>query len=681
MMLRTPLALLGLPLLGRGCQPEPSVAATAATVAPAPAPASAQASKAPLVRPATLPAVPAEPPPPTAPPLPGTPEAEGRVTHLVAIDRDRAIVRFIVFGPEHAERWWLALMRRDGSLAWMQTLAGEVASADGRAGIEVADDAVTLVTSTHEGDELELTLHAFGLADGARRRRARLGPGFVVGATHDGARRFDVRVHYGRAGAGPSTELIASTDEGVQWRAELPHPPAPGPDPTVIGETIVVRGEQPGRPRGTTWRVLERGSGRAIGQVSAEPQSCSDGTRWFVLVGDALMAVDPVTLDTQKVTGPLELPTRPGTWAIDDCTMAGGLLVAQVSRGERTALVSFDPDGFAPRGHVELGLVELGLDGFDPLKGEFQATLALYASTELGSPEILLVDPSGGRPLERWRSVLEHTWMQIVSWPGGYLVPTRHTLAMIDGRTGTLEGHAMIPEDTEVQPWQIAGSVLWLAPAEPMRLGARAPRQIDLAEAAADDVRGAVLADLEPSTGVTGHGGPPCPDPSAPPIGDGKGTDGTLGPVARTRLPTWDIDILHETARLHACAPGTAISRLLAWSVMEDERPLRNEYALMFVEDHTTEPPRFTLVHLYRHATNRGWNPAQGSSHSARTPVQTFDHRPTREEIDAYLEQSEWHFGDAWGRVLAGNVIDDAWRQATHQAPWRAYPKGIEQPD
>src|SRR5690606_28460681 len=68
MMLRTPLALLGLPLLGLGCQPEPSVAATAATVAPAPAPASAQASKAPLVRPATLPAVPAEPPPPTAPP-------------------------------------------------------------------------------------------------------------------------------------------------------------------------------------------------------------------------------------------------------------------------------------------------------------------------------------------------------------------------------------------------------------------------------------------------------------------------------------------------------------------------------------------------------------------------------------------------------------------------------------
>lgn len=162
--------------------------------------------------------------------------------------------------------------------------------------------------------------------------------------------------------------------------------------------------------------------------------------------------------------------------------------------------------------------------------------------------------------------------------------------------------------------------------------------------------------------------------------GDGLGTSEPLGSVAKTQLPAWDLEILAETARDLACAPAEAPARLLAWYVMEDDRPLRNDNALLLVEDTTSRPPRFTLVQVYRHAKNHEWNTI-GSFHDRREPVQTFAHRPIRAEIDAFLAQSGWDFADAWGRVIAGNVIDAEWLAATGEPPWRAYAAGIERAD
>jgi hypothetical protein len=445
----------------------------------------------------------------------------------------------------------------------------------------------------------------------------------------------------------------------------------------VIGAAVVVRGEE--RRRGGSWQAFDRATGRSIGRLKAEPQSCSDGERWFVMQGEAIVAVDPVTLDTREVTGPLELPGHPGTWHPNDCALAGGQLVILVSRGHQRAVVAYDPKSLERRGQAALGAVHVGFDGFDPLQGELHEVLALRTISDQGDDELLVVDPTGKRPQERWRTAGEgYSTPLLLAWAGGYLLPTRHTLAFVDGRTGALEGRAMLPEFADVNVSQIAGSTLWLPPSGPLRLGSRAPRIVDLGTTASDDVRGAVLHDLVlANTRAAGR----CPDPTAPLVGDGKGTDGTLGPVKRTRLPTWDIDILHETARLSACAPGTAISRLLAWHVMEDDRPLRNDYALMFVEDHSVEPPRYTLLSMSRHATNLQWNASPGSSHSREEPVRTFDHRPSSAEVDEYLAQSGWSFSDTWGRVIAGNVVDDEWRKALHAAPWRGYAEGIERPD
>ncbi len=114
--------------------------------------------------------------------------------------------------------------------------------------------------------------------------------------------------------------------------------------------------------------------------------------------------------------------------------------------------------------------------------------------------------------------------------------------------------------------------------------------------------------------------------------------------------------------------------------LIRSARPHRNGNTLLTIENPTAQPPRFTLVEVYRHATNREWN-VDRSFHSPVEPVRTFDHRPDRAEVGAFLKHSEWNFDDDWGKVIAGNVVDKAWRHATHLDPWRWYPKGIEQPE
>jgi len=675
------LAALALAVLAPGCRPEPPQEPRSSPPATDPTDTTSAAVAArPLVRPAKLPAVPAEPPAPTAKLPAGAPTGEGELGELVAIDEHRAIVRFFAPGPNHADEWWLALMNRDGSIAWAQTCSGGVTTNSLGPSIEIVGDSVTLVTSHFEDDEPRLELRGFSLADGKPQLHQRLGKGYASGTANDGTRRFDVRLHYdfsAPTASSVTTELVASTGKRVLWRAAIGEPPPPGSDPTVIGDAIVVRVEEH-RRGGRGWLAFDRATGHPIGRLPAEPQSCSDGKQWFVMQREAIVAVDPKTLHTREVTGPLELPELPGTWHPRDCAFADGQLVILTSRGLRQALVTYDPKTLERRGHALLGAVYVGLDGFDPLQGEQHQTLTLRTMTRVGADELVVVDPTGKRPRDRWHVIGEHAYLPpVVAWAGGYVLRTSHTLAVVDGRTGMLEGRAVLPEDTSVGSWQIAGHTLWLPPNGPMRLGTRAPRIVDLGATSPEDVRGAVLHDLEPA--IAGAEG--CPDPTAPLVGSGEGTDGTLGPVERTRLPTWDVDVLHETARLNACAPGTAISRLLAWHVMEDDRPLRNDYALMFVEDHSTKPPRYTLLSMSRHATNLEWSASPGSSHSREEPVRTFDHRPTRAEVDEYLGQTDFAFGDTWGRVIAGNVIDDEWRKALHAEPWRGYAKGIEHPD
>jgi hypothetical protein len=628
-----------------------------------------------------LPEIPPESPAPTAAVPSGTPKAEGRISELVAIDEEHAIVRFIVPGNDYEKLWWIASMRRDGSLAWVQSLSGQLATADGVTGIEVIGDAVTVMISTFVGDDPKLELHAFALADGARRFEIDHAKGFAVGVANDGERRFDLSTHYPMSGRSTG-QLVASDAKRELWRAEIPASPASGPDPTVVDDALAVRVEGDDNDHATWW-VFERSTGAVWGKLPARVQSCSDGTRWFVRGDDGLLSVDPETVATRDVTPTaFEAVDLVGTWMLDDCAVMPGAVVALASRGYRKAMVAFDIETFAPLGHVELGVAIVGASGFDPMPARMHGKPAFQIMTRDGEREILVVDPIAGQLLERWgsndESALRYPFM---AWSGGYLASTAHTLSVIGDPSGSLAGLAMVPEDFLLSPQQIAGSSLWLAPTAPLRLGARAPRVIDLSATASEDIRGAVLFDLHTIPADPIPASAKCPDTAAPLIGAGRGSDGTLGPVAQSRLPTWDLDILHDTARMHACAPGSAPSVLLAWYVMQDDRPLRNDYALVLVEDVSAKPPRFTIVQAVRHSKNREWNVSPGSAHSKTEVIRSFDHRPTRQDLDAFLAQSDWQFDDDWGRVIAGNVLDAQWRAATGEDPWHAFPKGIEQPD
>ncbi len=171
-----------------------------------------------------------------------------------------------------------------------------------------------------------------------------------------------------------------------------------------------------------------------------------------------------------------------------------------------------------------------------------------------------------------------------------------------------------------------------------------------------------------------------CPDVDALSRGDGIGASDDLPPVEPSELPDWNLDELRDFACAYACAKEGAQAYLLAWYVIEDGRPLRNHNAL-FVVAHPAAAdaaPRWTVVVMYRHATNTWWNVAF-SFHSRARPIHDFDHRPSPAEIYAVLDENDWVFADDddW-HVLAGNVIDPLWPAASGAPATRFYPDAIE---
>jgi hypothetical protein len=669
-------------------QPTPSISTPAPTPEPAtPATPATPPPSATRTAPAELPAMQPEPPAPTAAPPPGAPTTEGRVADLLAIDDERAAVRFLIPGRDALELWWLALMRRDGSLAWIQPLSDDLTQARTSTGIERVGDTIAVTTFKIVDDGTRVILRGFALADGAPRFTVELGPGNIESTVSDGELRLDARIHYDfAADPGITAELTATGPRGVVWRAPIAPTIPVGHDPTFVGDAVVVRTELPrGRGRGAEWLVFDRATGTRRGAITAEPQSCSDGRTWFILGEDGLLAVDPVAVTTRLVLPTSSLPgAAKGPWTLEDCAMNGDIPVVLAARGHRQALVVLDPASFAVTSHVDLGTDAVGENGFDPLPARIHRTHATGILTREAGHLLQIADPVAGRILARWRgrnpvhatSLTMSQW-----WRGGHLVLTEHTVAVVTPDTGALEGRAMIHVGHQLGPTQIAGDTLWLPPIEKFVLGRRAPRLVDLAAAVPDAVRDAPLLDAEDMlTAPAKPGRKPCPDPTAIVRGDGIEAVPDLPKVAPARLPTWDLEILREAARMLACAPGDATTRLLAWSVMEDDRPLRNHNALLLVEDTAAAPPRFTVVQVYRHATNDTWNTV-GSYHDRRRPVQAFDHRPTRADVDAFLAQSGWDWVDGWGKLLAGNVLDAEWQAAFGAAPWQQFPASLERPD
>lgn len=173
-----------------------------------------------------------------------------------------------------------------------------------------------------------------------------------------------------------------------------------------------------------------------------------------------------------------------------------------------------------------------------------------------------------------------------------------------------------------------------------------------------------------------------CPDPTEYVRGDGIEVGKGLPAVTPTAMPPWDLDATRAFACAYACAPEGSAAHMLAWHVIEDSRPLRNHNAVFAVE-HASAKPKWTVVVMYRHATNVWWN-INVSFHSRARPVRTFDHAPSDTEMIAMLDENRWRFDhekESNGfKILAGNVIDPLWTSVTGSPPSRSFPKGIEQP-
>ena len=153
-----------------------------------------------------------------------------------------------------------------------------------------------------------------------------------------------------------------------------------------------------------------------------------------------------------------------------------------------------------------------------------------------------------------------------------------------------------------------------------------------------------------------------CPQPMDVVRGDGVGTSPDAPKVSKTVLPPWDMDAMRDWACAFACANEGADAYLLAWSIIEDDRPLRNHNAA-FVVRHK-DAPKWTVVVMYQHAFNKAWNINVNFHTPSVRPIVDFPAKPSAKEIDDVITATNWQWGgDHFGfRVLAGNVIDELWQ-------------------
>lgn len=504
-------AAIVIAIAGLACRPEPATALALADATereadevPEATDAKAEVAGATLVQPAELPAVPEPPPPPTATPPPGTPGSEGEVEQLVAIDDERAIVHFAIPQWDGTYEEFVALMRRDGTIAWVQPLP------DGpEDDIAILGDVVSVKTLDPAVERPpEVTLRGFSLATGERRYAIELGLGSSRGSVADRERRYDLRPAVTRdALAVEATDVVASTSKGVDWHIRIPRAAhRAGAVPMLVGGSLALRVEvTPRDAQHARWMLLDRQYSDVLGVFDARLHGCSDGTRWFVVTDDGLAEADPRGLHPKPVAGPLSLPRSSGTWTIEDCTLVEGAPVVLAAQRERRALVGLDVDGTV-REHIELDAAarDALATAPDPLPHVSHPVLALPTRRADDRYELHLVAPSPGRPIEHWRAVdaAIDWWPRPVRWSGGYLMGTRRLLVAIDARTGLVEGRAMVPEGTwPPGPQQLVGDTLWLPPTAPFELGTAAPRLVDVRTVASDDVRASVPFDLRVELG------------------------------------------------------------------------------------------------------------------------------------------------------------------------------------
>lgn len=146
---------------------------------------------------------------------------------------------------------------------------------------------------------------------------------------------------------------------------------------------------------------------------------------------------------------------------------------------------------------------------------------------------------------------------------------------------------------------------------------------------------------------------------------------------------------IQEIARAVSPSDSKGRTYVLAWKVVEDDRPLRVESCLVLQEIGPEEGGGYFLAHLYRHPGDKKpeWNVAMthvsGEAGTDAFPglmythLHRFEARPKNEELSAALafEEVNWTFEieEGW-KVLGRGVCEANWREALGEKPARLFP-------
>lgn len=631
--------------------------------------------------PGALPAPDDPPPPPKAAPPSGTLTDPGTITQILAIDHERAVVVFTPYWAAGIPAPVLASMRADGSIAWSVGINGVPLRGRTSTGIELVGDSVSIaIAGPHPLHPVLDRIEVYGVGDGKLRATIRASTeSYARDTIVDRGLRIDTVL-----GTSADAEIIASDARGERWRAK--HPAYIGPEIVVLPEHVAVPTQSENDEE--RWQVFDRSRGRPVATV-AGGDTCTDGKRWFVRGYNSLFEVDLTDFSSRMILNVATLPktdlgpfTRGGgdgdEWVLRDCTVIDGRPLAFAQLGMIEGLVSV---GETPERFASLGVRRMREGENDPLPDRLHRFAVLRALDDSDAYDLLAVDflaadRNATGALQSWIGVQDLLMLQ--GERPGYVVATRDVIGVIDGHSGAMTGHHIRRDTMALHRTQLAGNHLWLPPAPGARLGRAAPTVVDLG---ASPSKPPVRAALATALGQQRDGIPAVACGSREQVGyDGIETAMGLGPVSPSREPPWNPERLEQAARRFACASKAAIVTPLAWAIVEDSRPLRNHYALVLVEDDIAGASIYTVVSMYRHATNDEWNIAV-SFHDPSSPLRRFMRRPTTADLDAFTTQAEFPFVDGWGQVKVGNVLDSRWVLATGEPPIRHFAPGIEQAD
>jgi hypothetical protein len=126
---------------------------------------------------------------------------------------------------------------------------------------------------------------------------------------------------------------------------------------------------------------------------------------------------------------------------------------------------------------------------------------------------------------------------------------------------------------------------------------------------------------------------------------------------------------------------------VLAWKIVEDERPFRVEQCLALKHTDQASDGRWVIASLYRHP-GRGlrnlWevsvlSAAPDLDFKERTKLQlsrTFKSRPGNEEVYAFMDGCRWDLSAEPGfKLIDGRVCERTWQAGVGERPTKNFPR------